>query len=144
MLYCYTTNPGKREHLDPANMFNFTTFCSYVPVGSQDPVIQWLSFVDSTSFFLCIHLCIHSDTAIKFITIGIRLADCSRVKSSEVNYNHDRGKKIKKKSWLHRSKFFFLINSISIPESHTILIANMFRYTERQESDSSTKRLKCK
>ena len=30
---------------DPANMFNPATFCMYVPVPSQDPVIQWLSFV---------------------------------------------------------------------------------------------------
>ena len=30
---------------DPANMFNSATLCMYVPVPSQEPVIQWLSFV---------------------------------------------------------------------------------------------------
>ena len=33
------------EGLDPANMFNPATLCMYVPVQSQEPVIQWLSFV---------------------------------------------------------------------------------------------------
>ena len=33
------------EGWDPANMFNPATFCMYVPVLSQESVIQWLSFV---------------------------------------------------------------------------------------------------
>ena len=45
MLYCYTAVPGKGEGWDPANMFNPATLCMYVPVPSQEPVIQWLSFV---------------------------------------------------------------------------------------------------
>ena len=45
MLYCYTTVPGWREDSDPANMFNPATLFLYVPVQSQEPVIQWLSFV---------------------------------------------------------------------------------------------------
>ena len=30
---------------DPDNMFNPATFYMYVPVPSQEPVIQWLLFV---------------------------------------------------------------------------------------------------
>ena len=33
------------EGWDPANMFNPATLFMYVPVPSQEPVIQWLSFV---------------------------------------------------------------------------------------------------
>ena len=41
----YTTVPGQGEGWDPANMFNPATLFMYVPVPSQEPVIQWLSFV---------------------------------------------------------------------------------------------------
>ena len=30
---------------DPANMIKPAAFCMYVPVPSQEPVFQWLSFV---------------------------------------------------------------------------------------------------
>ena len=30
---------------DHANMFNSATFCMYMPVPSQEPIIQWLSYV---------------------------------------------------------------------------------------------------
>lgn len=29
---------------DPAKMFNIATFCTYVPVPMQEPIIKWLSF----------------------------------------------------------------------------------------------------
>ena len=35
-----------REGWDPANLFNPTTFCMFVSVPNQEPVIQCLSFVD--------------------------------------------------------------------------------------------------
>ena len=37
--------PGLGEGWDPANMFNPATLFMYLPVPSQKPVIQWLSFV---------------------------------------------------------------------------------------------------
>ena len=37
--------PRLGEGWDPANMFNPATLFMYVPVPSQEPVIQWLSFV---------------------------------------------------------------------------------------------------
>ena len=37
--------PGLGEGWDPANTFNPATLCMFVPVPSQEPVIQWLSFV---------------------------------------------------------------------------------------------------
>ena len=40
LYHCHRLGEG----LDPANMFNSTTFCMYVPVHSQEPKIQWLSF----------------------------------------------------------------------------------------------------
>ena len=51
MLYCYSTVQGYGQGCDPANMFNPTTFCMYVPVPSQEPVIQWFSFVN------VLHIC---------------------------------------------------------------------------------------
>ena len=39
---------------NPANMFNPSTFCMYEPVPSQEPVIQWLSFVAG------LHICFRS------------------------------------------------------------------------------------
>ena len=38
---------------DPANMFNPAIFCMYMPVSSQEPVIQWLSFVYVLHICLC-------------------------------------------------------------------------------------------
>ena len=37
--------PRLGEGWDPAIMFNPATLCMYVPVPSQESVIQWLSFV---------------------------------------------------------------------------------------------------
>ena len=44
---CCTIIPLSRlgEGWDPGNVFNPTTLCMYVPFPSQEPVIQWLSFV---------------------------------------------------------------------------------------------------
>ena len=52
MLYCYTTVPGEGEGRDPANMFNPATLFMYVPVPSQELVIQWFSLVH------VLHICI--------------------------------------------------------------------------------------
>ena len=51
--YC----PRLREGWDPAYMFNPAIFCMYVPVPSQEPVIQWLSFVYVLYVFFSLFFC---------------------------------------------------------------------------------------
>ena len=38
---------------DPTNMFNPATLCMYVPVPSQEPFIQWLSFAYVLHIVFC-------------------------------------------------------------------------------------------
>ena len=55
-LCCTVTGQGKDWAC--ANMLNPTTFCMYVPVQSQEPVIQWLSFGCVLHYcFSFVHLC---------------------------------------------------------------------------------------
>ena len=55
-ITCKTTQKRVRlgEGWDPPNMFNPAILCMYVPVPSQEPVIQWLSFVYALHICLCV------------------------------------------------------------------------------------------
>ena len=65
MLYCYTTVPGKGEGWDPANVFQPATLFMYVPVPSQEPVIQWLSFVQV--LYICSSFIFYINLAVSFL-----------------------------------------------------------------------------
>ena len=49
--------PSLGKGWDPANIFNPATLFMYVPVPSQGPVIQWLSFVDVLLFCFSFIFC---------------------------------------------------------------------------------------
>ena len=51
---------------DPAYMFNSTKFCMYVSVPSQEPVIQWLSFVDELHISFFVHF-FYINEAVSFL-----------------------------------------------------------------------------